>query len=131
MTEARLHRLIPEQVNTFAKLKRGEPYHFERWKKDRYGTACMYYWFIARDGVNKNRKRVPVTEIHTALCQLQNGGHLNRETFKIVCPVSESAGPCGFTVVGRILEALQVAVYAGRGEFKLTNANRAQSLLST
>jgi hypothetical protein len=130
MIEATLHRLIPDIVNTFAKLTSGEPYHFDRWEKDKTGLPCLYYWFIARNGVCKHWKRIPISEIHAALCQLQSDGHLNREIFKTVCPVSESAGPCGFAVAGRILEALQVAVYAGHGEFKLTNAKLAVSLLS-
>jgi hypothetical protein len=130
MLESTLHTLIPEEVNTFAKLQHGESYHFDCWKNDRVGWPCLYYWFIARDGVRKNKKRLPVSEIRAALHQLRRVGVLSRETFREVCPIAESAGPCGFAVVGRILEALHVAVYSSHDGFKLTNAKEATNLLS-
>jgi len=130
MFESVLHRLIPEEVNTFAKLQHGEPYHFERWKNDRAGSPCLYYWFMARGGVTKNRKRLPVSEIRAALHQLRSTGVLSRATFRKVCPIAEWAGPCGFAVVGRILEALHVALYSGMGGFKLNDANEVMSLLA-
>jgi hypothetical protein len=52
MLESTLHRLIPKEVNTFAKLRHGEPYHFDRWENDRSGSLCLYYWFqviVGRD----------------------------------------------------------------------------------
>jgi hypothetical protein len=131
MLESVLHRLIPEEVNSFAKLAHGEPYHFDRWEKDRVGSPCLYYWFMARDGVKKNKKRLPVSEIRAAFLQLQSTGALTRETYRRVCPTAKSDGSCGFAVVGRILEALHVAVYSGRDGFKLTNANEATNLLAT
>lgn len=129
MLESTLHQLIPSQVNAFAKLGRGEPYHFDHWADDRSGSECLYYWFTARDGVKKNTKRIPVSEIRAALHQLRTAGVLTRVTFQIVCPVSQACGPCGFAVVGRILEALIVARYTNTAEFSLTNAARACSLL--
>lgn len=130
MLQSALHRLIPQRVNTFAKLHRGSPYHFDRWGVDRAGSPCLYYWFMARDGVKRNKKRLPVSEIRAAVCQLRSAGVLNRKTFPKVCPVAESDGPCGFAVVGRILEALQVAAYSGQDGFKLTNADEVTKLLS-
>lgn len=129
MLETILRKLIPEKVSTFAKLNYGEPYHFDSWKKDRAGSPSLYYWFTARDGLKKNKKRVPVSEIGAALRQLQNAGVLKRGTFQSVCRVAESDGPCGFAVIGRILEALGVAVYCGRDGFKLTDADKAGNLL--
>ncbi len=128
MLEVTLHRLIPEKVNTFAKLERGEPYHFDRCENDRDGSPCLYYWFLAREGAKKNKKRVPVAEIRAALAQLRSCGVLSRETFGKVCSTAASA-PCGFAVVGRVLEALHVAVYSGRDGFTLVNANKATNLL--
>ena len=128
MLESVLHRLIPEEVNTFAKLGHREPYHFDRWKKDRAGSPCLYYWFLARDGVKKNKKRLPVSEIRAAIHQLRTTGALTRDTFREACPTAESA-PCSFAVVGRILEALHVAVYSGLEGFILTDANKATTLL--
>ena len=129
MLESTLRRLIPDEVNTFAKLEHGASYHFDRWKNDRVGSPCLYYWFMARDGVKKNKKRLPVSEIRAALHQLRSAGMLSREAFRKVCPLSESDGSCGFAVVGRILEALHVAVYAGQDGFKLTNPDEATTLL--
>jgi hypothetical protein len=125
-----LHELIPGTVNRFAKLKRGEPYHFDRWETDQLGSPCLYYWFRSRDGVKKNKKRLPISEIRAALLRLRSVGVLTREAFRQVCPTAESAGPCGFAVVGRILESLDVAVYWGREGFKLTNPNKATALLA-
>ncbi len=129
MLEAVLHRLIPDEVKSFAKLEHGKPYHFDRWSDDRVGTHCLYYWFVASDGVKRNKKRVPVSEIRAALHQLRSAGVLTRVAFREICPKAESGRPCGFAVVGRILEALDVATYSGRGGFKLTNARRAANLL--
>jgi hypothetical protein len=129
MLEATLHRLIPVKVSTFSKLNHGEPYQFDRWQNDRFASPCLYYWFKSRDGIKRNTKRVPVSEIRAALCQLRNANVLSRETFKKVCPVAQSDGPCGFAVVGRIFEALGVAVYSGQNGFKLTDANEVAKLL--
>jgi hypothetical protein len=130
MLQSTLHSLIPHEVHTFAKLQHGKPYHFDSWANDSTDTPCLYYWFIARDGVRKNKKRVPVSEIGVALQRLRSDGVLSRETFKKVCPVAESAGPCGFAVVGRMFEALGVAVYSGSDGFKLTDADKARKLLN-
>jgi len=127
--ETALHRLIPNEVRTFAKLEHGDPYHFDRWANDNADTLCLYYWFMARDGVKKNKKRVPVSEIRAALRQLLEG-RVKRETFRKICPVTEAAGPCGFAVVGRIFVELGIAVYSGRRDgFKLSDANKARKLL--
>jgi hypothetical protein len=128
MLESALHRLMPEAVNTFAKLERGEPCHFDRWADDRVGSACLYYRFI---GAKKYTKRLPVSEIRAALKQLRVPAWFSRETFREVCPPANRDGQCGFAVGGRILEALKVAEYSGLEEFKLNNANEATNLLET
>jgi hypothetical protein len=127
MFQSTLFRLIPAKLNTFAKFKHGTPYHFDSWKNDRGGAPCLYYWFMG--DVVKYRKRVPVSEIRAALHQLRSVGVLSREAFRKVCPIAESAGPCGFAVVGRILESLHIAIYSGQDGFKLTNAKEATNLL--
>jgi hypothetical protein len=129
MFESTLYSLIPKEVNTFAKLDHGAPYHFDCWKNDRVGSPCLYYWFMARDGVKKNKKRLPVSEIRAALRQLRGAGVLSREMFRKVCPTAKSDGECGYAVVGRILEALHVAIYSGNDGFKLTNPDEATSLI--
>ncbi len=129
MLEPTLHSLIPEQVREFAKLIRGEPYHFDRWQDDRYGLECLYYWFMSKDRTKKNEKRVPLREFRPALQQLRSTGFLTRETFEKVCPVAKSAGPCGFAVIGRTFEALRVAAYSGSHGFRLINGDEAARLL--
>jgi hypothetical protein len=84
---------------------------------------------MARDGVKRNKKRVPVSEIRAVLRELLSSGLLTKQTFKDLCPVAQSAGPCGFAVVGRIFEAFGVAAYSTRGEFELTDAGAATTLL--
>lgn len=130
--EHQLRRLIPGSLRTFAKLEGGPPYRFERWDQDRAGVDCLYYAFASRDGDRQYRKRVPVREVRAALRLLATAGVLNREVFVKACPVTESAGPCGFAVVGRILEYLGVAAYRGREEgLALTNPSRARALLGS
>jgi hypothetical protein len=127
--DAALRQLIPSAVNMFQKLTAGDPYRFESWSIDRYGAACMYYWFKSKDESRENHKRTPVSELRTALQHLQATGTLDRTAFKTNCPVSQSAGPCGFAVAGRILEALGVARYSGRDGFILIDARKAESFL--
>jgi hypothetical protein len=129
MLESTLQKLIPEKLNTFAKLQRGSPYYFDRWENHDRGAPCLYYWFMARDGVKKNKKRIPVIEIRAALHELRSSGLLTRGTFSTGCPVAKGDGSCSLAVVGRIFEALHVAEYSGRGGFKLTNANDVNKLL--
>ena len=129
MLEATLYKLIPEDVNTFDKLTGGDPYRFHRWHNDGHGVECLYYHFMARDGVKTYKKRLLVSEFRAALCQLRNVGILSRKAFSKACPISESDGLCSFAVCGRILEALHVATYSGRNGFKLTNATEAMRLL--
>jgi hypothetical protein len=121
MLESTLHTLVPKQLNTFAKLKHGEPYHFDRWEQ-----GCLYYWF---EGAKIYKKRLPETEIRAGLRQLRDTGWLRRETFRNICPIARSDGECGFAVLGRIFEFLGVAVYLDNDGFKLTNADEATRLL--
>jgi hypothetical protein len=122
--------LIPSVVNEFEKLEAGDPYYFDRWDNDRDGVPCLYYWFRSRDGSGRNVKRVPAHEILRVLRQIHARGSLIRSAFKSLCPVPDNAGPCGFAVVGRIVEALGVARYSGRKQgFTITNQARARDLL--
>jgi hypothetical protein len=121
MLESTLHRLIPNEVSTFAKLRHGKPYHFDRWE-----NGCLYYWF---EGVTKHTKRLPKSEIRSALRQLRDTGWIHQKTFGEICRTARSDGPCGFAVLGRIFEAMGVAVYSGNAGFKLTNADEATKLL--
>jgi hypothetical protein len=57
MLESTLKTLMPKNVNTFAKLTHGDLYHFDKWANDKDGLSCLYYWFLARDGVKTNGKR--------------------------------------------------------------------------
>jgi hypothetical protein len=123
-----LKKLVPGKLSEFNKLTEGEPYRFDSWRADREGRPCLYYSFNSRDGCRTNRKRVPILEIAAALGHLRRTGRLRRSEFPDVCPIAESAGPCGFAVVGRTLEALGVARY-GRADFCLTDATKADSLL--
>jgi hypothetical protein len=128
MLEVILYRLIPEEVRKFDKLNHGVPYLFDRWN-DLDGSLCLYYRVKARNGVKKNKKRLPVAEIRAALHQLETAGVFTRESYRRICPIAETDGPCGFAVLGRILEALHVAVYSGRNGFKLTDASKLANLL--
>jgi hypothetical protein len=113
-TDSNLRKLIPAIVSEFPKLEAGQPYHFHHWADDRSGSTCLYYWFSSHSGAKRYNKRVIVSEVHAALQHLLNTGAFDRTSFRARCPKSKSSGPCGFVVVGRILEALGVARYSGR-----------------
>jgi hypothetical protein len=84
--------------------------------------------FLGSRRSEENKKRLPVSEIRDALKQIRITGVLTREAFR-KCPIAKSA-PYSFAVLGRILEALHVAVYSGRAGFRLTNADKATNLLA-
>lgn len=122
MLRRKLNKIIPAQHSVFNKLTKGDPFYFDKWETDEYGNFCLYYWFWNKSKTKINTKRVPVSEIEVALCILLKDGSFRREDFNENCPISESAGPCGFAVIGRILECLAVASYMGRGRgFRLTS----------
>jgi hypothetical protein len=60
------------------------------------------------------KKRVIVSEMQPAFDHYMKTGSFDRQAYQRFCPVSALSGPCGFVVVGRILEALNGAVYSGR-----------------
>ena len=125
-----LREIIPNKYSTFPKLGKGDPYHFDHWGQDTNGEDCMYYWFWNKDQTKKNKKRVVISEIDDLIENNISNGHISREDFKNSCPISESAGSCGFTVVGRVLECLGIAKYLGRGSgFEITDQKLAKSLL--
>ena len=109
-----MRSLVPGTVREFKKLScQGDPYRFERWDTDRAGSLCLYYSFESRDGSRRNVKRIPIREIEAAYLYLRNSRSFDRSAFKRLCPVSEAGGPCGYAVVGRLLEALGVGRYSG------------------
>ena len=113
---ARIQALVPKQYSQFPKLSGGGSYHFFSWDKDRRGALCLYYWFWDRNKAYKNTKRIPLSEIVTTAQICLAGGTFDRHTFQKRCPVAASDGPCGFAVIGRCLEFLGIAKYAGRGK---------------
>jgi hypothetical protein len=121
--DVNLRNLIPATVSEFQKLETGQPYYFDHWAEDRSGSDCLYYWFSSHNGVKRNNKRVIVSEVNAALQHLLKTGAFDRSSFRSHCPKSKSSGPCGFVVVGRILEALGVARYSGREKGFVTPAS--------
>ena len=122
--------ILLANCTTFDKLTGDrEPYLFERIAVDTKGMECVYYSFHLRDG-KPVEKRIPLKELIAALRVLTDQGSMTRADFDAVCPIAQSAGPCGFAVTGRILEYLGVARYAGRGEgFHLVDRDRAGEFL--
>lgn len=84
----------------------GEPYRCAEWKRDREGRFCLYYQF------NGHKKRLPETEIESAVEQFELSGHFNGEGFK---PIAAKYGGCGFAVIVRIIERFCDAKYLGGG----------------
>ncbi len=106
-----LQKQIPPGTR-FAKLISGEPYQCDKWAHDRAGNFCLYY------KVGSCRKRAPLAEIEEAAQCLASKNKFDRADFSNVCPIANRDGPCGFAVIGRILEKYHGAKYTGRGRFE-------------
>jgi hypothetical protein len=114
---AKIQALVPRVHSKFKKLKRGkDPYHFLCWANDTQGKYCLKYWFWDKKKHSQNKKRVPLAEIIAAAKMCRTQGMFDRHTFQVHCPVSASDGSCGFAVIGRCLEFLNIAKYAGPGK---------------
>ena len=130
MLEQRLREIIPKPNSTFPKLESGDPYHFDHWRADSKGEMCLYYWFWNKNRTKKNKKRVVISEVEKLIRNCLTRGQITRDDFRIYCSISESAGPCGFAVMGRMLEYLGIAQYLGWGRgFEIINGDLAQSLV--
>jgi hypothetical protein len=127
--EQSLKKIIPDTYSTFPKLERGDPYHFDRWDSDINGDLCLYYWFWNKNQTKKNKKRVVISEMEELIRNSLKKGHITRKDFQNYCPISKSEGSCGFAVVGRLLEYLDIAKYLGRIGFGITDEKVAKSLL--
>lgn len=130
MLEQRLREIIPNTISKFPKLESGDPYYFDHWDIDLNNEMCLYYWFWNKNRTKKNKKRVVISEIKELIRNCLTRGQITNEDFKNYCPVSESAGPCGFAVTGRLLEYLSIARYLGRGlGFEIIDKDLARSLI--
>ena len=110
MLEQRLREIIPKPINKFKQLRKKKYYFVDGWRKDKNGEMCLYYVVG-----NNNKKRVVISEVEKLIRNCLTQGQISREDFRIYCPVSESAGPCGFAVTVRMLEYLGIGQYLGRG----------------
>lgn len=133
MLRIKLQEIIPEKVDKFPKFERGEPYHFDRWEFDNNGEFCLYYWFWKKKKIGKNKKRVVISEVVSLLnFVLKNKIILfPNKLFKKICPVTQSAGPCGFTVTVWILECLGIAKYERRKGFRILDWDLVKLIIST
>lgn len=125
MLKSTLQAIVPSVTNTFKKLRVGEAYQFDHWEDD-----VLYYRVSPRRKGGWNKKSVPVPEIQAALGRLRQSGTFSRSDFEKLCPVASKDGPCGFCVVGRVLEILGVAKFSSQGEgFVLTDSQKADRIL--
>ncbi len=122
MIEQKLRAIVPDEVNEFNKLTKGDPYYFSHWGNDRNGTVCIYYWFYSKDKAKKNQKRVFIDEIEKLLKTANKNKveMINRNMFYKLCPKSYSDGS-GYAVTIRLLEALKMVKYAGSAGARVTN----------
>ncbi|MDI6811278.1 MAG: hypothetical protein QMD80_06375 [archaeon] len=130
MLKQRLREIIPNPNSTFPKLESGDQYYFDQWGTDLNNEMCLYYWFWDRNRNKKNKKRVVISEVEELIRICLTRGQITRDDFRIYCPVSESAGPCGFAVTVRMLEYLGIGQYLGRGlGFEIGDGELARSLM--
>lgn len=127
MLERTLRNRIPSVVSSFAKLSAGgQPYDFDHWD-----NGILYYRVSRNSKGDWNKKRVIISEVHAALAHLAKTGSFSRKDFQKLCPTTGGDGECGFCVIGRVLEVLSVAMYAGWGEgFVLIDVEKARTLLT-
>lgn len=119
VSKSKLKKTIPSKMGNFQKLQQGRnPSEFIKWANDQNGDECLYYWV---DGnVRDNKKRIPIEEIKKSVDYYQRNGEFLREDFERLCPIADSAGGCGYTVIGRIIEHIKGAKYKGIGNgFKI------------
>ena len=100
----RIRRIVPTKLKEFAKLQKGSPYRFECWAQDNSGADCLWYVFDSKDGKKILKKKILEIELLNALDQLETTGSFNRRKYEEFCPKSAASGPCGFAVMGRIME---------------------------
>jgi hypothetical protein len=125
MLKSALRAIVPSVTRSFQKLRAGEPYQFDHWDDD-----VLYYRVSPRRKGGWNKKRVPVPEIRMALRRLRESGTFSRSDFEQICPIASRDGPCGFCVVGRVLEILGVAKFSTHGQgFVLTDSQKADRML--
>lgn len=112
-----LPKLLPKGAE-FPKLRgHGSPYLCDGWRHDTNGVFCMYYEFSGY------KKRAPLSEIEAAANYLTAGNIFDRPDFRLLCPVANRDGPCGFAVIGRVLEEIFGAQYIGRDGFVLPDSD--------
>ncbi len=112
-----LDRFFKDGKIYFPKLQGGgSPYRFERWDRDKSGTICLYYSFLSSDVKTRHEKRIPLEELAGAVETLTARGLLTRSLFEEICPIAQSAGLCGYAVVGWCLEMLGIAEYKGTAQ---------------
>jgi hypothetical protein len=131
MIEQKLRAIVPDEVNQFDKLTKGDPYYFSHWEKDRNGMACMYYWFYSRDKAKKNQKRVFMAEIERLLKKAHKSDPdiINRKLFVEQCPKTLLDGGCGYAVTVRLLEALGIVEYVGRVGARIINKDKIRDII--
>ncbi len=117
---------IPDKIPSGTKFEKlengGEPYVCYKWEHGKYRNEkvfCLYYQFPSRDGQRMNRKRVPLKEIKEAVRFLNKHQFFDRSAFNNHCPISKGDGPCGYAVIGRILEKVFNAEYRESDGFHL------------
>ena len=123
---------IPSKLSSFRKLEnRGDPYYFDHWGIDLNNEECMYYWFFSKDRYRKNKKRVIINEVEKLLESviISNDLKISRADFEKLCPITLSVGPCGFAVITRILEFLEIGEYIKNQGFEIYDKDEVQRIL--
>jgi len=132
MLEQCLKNIIPNQLDTFPKLKTGtNPYYFEKWDADtNTNDTIIRYWFWSKEKTNKHRKRVFVSEIKNLLIKCLHQNTLTRDDFKEQCKKTKSDGECGYAVIIGIFEHLGVIKKVKQGLFEVINREKINRILA-
>ena len=129
MLEKRIKEVVPEHLKQFSKLTPGhDPYYFDAWDNEVTETIIRY-WFWNKGRTKKNRKRVFVSEITVLLKNKLGDRQIDRGDFELFCPKTNRDGGCGFAVIIRILEYLDIVRF-NSGQYQIHNPSETLRLLN-
>ena len=121
---------IPEKVSRFKLLKNDSFYNFLCWEE--IDELKLIYTFPKKNGKGINTKYIYIHEFINFLKAglLSQDNTLVRTDFITHCKKSNTIGPCGYCIMIRLIEVLEVGNYLGiRKGVQITNTKRLSELL--
>jgi len=102
---------VPEGFEFSDLPETGDSCRCDGWRLDADGVYCMYYDCAGR------KARVSLAEVEAAADHIVAGNAFDHAAFGRLCPAAHQAGGNAYVVIGRILEEIFGAEYAGQDGF--------------